>query len=116
MELDVYLTKDDVVVCSHDNTLNRLCNRADVKISETNFTDLPPLSSEIPLGEDPGDYVQTAEDDGQWLKLEDLFVALRGTVLYSIDLKFSDKDKVQLVYLLIKNASLVDKVVWGSGN
>ena len=38
------------------------------------------------------------------------------SVFYSIDLLVSDKSKVDIVYNLIKNAGLQDRVIWGSGN
>lgn len=36
-------------------------------------------------------------------------------VLYSIDMKFKDADKVELVYAIIASRKLENQVVWGSG-
>ena len=47
LEIDVHITKDGVVVVSHDQNLFRVTGK-DVKIKETNFDELPKLKHEIP--------------------------------------------------------------------
>ena len=46
MELDLFLTLDDVVVCNHDENLLRMTG-VDVDIKDVNFADLPPLLKSI---------------------------------------------------------------------
>ena len=46
MELDLFLTLDDVVVCNHDENLLRMTG-VDVDIKDVNFADLPPLLKTI---------------------------------------------------------------------
>ncbi len=45
LECDVHLSKDGVVVVSHDNTLDRMCSAEfkDRKVSDFNFKELPPF-------------------------------------------------------------------------
>lgn len=118
MEVDVYPTKDNVIVISHDRGLGRLCGDkySDTNIDETKFADLPPLQNEIRYGGEKGSYKQKHYDDGQWLKLEELFDEMPDTVFYSIDLKGSGTKQADQVYKLIKAAKLQKRVVWGSGN
>lgn len=56
METDVYVTADDVVVCFHDKTLNRLAGRPGEKISDYNFADLPAIMQSIKYSVVPGGY------------------------------------------------------------
>jgi len=48
LECDVQMTKDGVVIISHDDELNRLCG-VDQKISDFNYEELPKLKRAIPL-------------------------------------------------------------------
>ena len=115
METDVFVTKDDVVVCCHDKKLGRLTNAPGTTLSDYNFADLPPLRQKIPYGGfQKGSYTQTALDDGQWLTLFDLLAKMPDTVLYSIDLKFTDWRKVEFVYADIAANNSENRVVWGS--
>ena len=114
METDVFITADDQVVCFHDRTLSRLCNRPGESISDYNFADLPAIQNTVALDDRDETYTQTADDDGQFLKLGDLFDAMPSSAIYSIDLKFSDASKVDLVYNEIASRNYEDRVIWGS--
>jgi glycerophosphoryl diester phosphodiesterase len=46
LELDVHLSKDGVVVISHDHDFMRLCGSPKL-ITETNFNDFPPMMRSI---------------------------------------------------------------------
>ena len=74
---------------------------------------MPALLNEFSYGDQPGLYTLTAADDGRIVKLEDVFDAIPN-VLYSIDLKFSDATKVDLVYRVIASRNMERRVVWGS--
>lgn len=53
LELDCHLTKDGIVVVSHDHNLLRSTG-FDHEISNLNFNDLPLLKPELPLDFDIG--------------------------------------------------------------
>ena len=115
MECDVYVTKDNVVVCCHDTRLGRIAGTENT-IADYNFADLPPIRKVLDYGGYAGSYVQTEEDDGQWLTLETLFTNMPTRVLYSIDLKGMKASSATYVYDLIKRFGLERRVVWGSGD
>ena len=50
LELDVHITKDNVVVVSHDQNLKRVTGK-DLKIKETNYDELPKIKHVIPIGQ-----------------------------------------------------------------
>lgn len=53
LELDCHLTADQQVVVSHDQNLMRVCG-LDINISQTPYSDLPLLKTEIPVDFDVG--------------------------------------------------------------
>lgn len=53
LELDVHLTKDNLVVVSHDHNLLR-CTGSDINISELNYREIPLLKEKLALDFDPG--------------------------------------------------------------
>ena len=114
METDVMVTADGVVLAIHDHTLGRLADRSDVRVSETNYADLPPMSQFIEYDAADGGYQQGADDDGQWLKLEDLFAAMPDTMLFHIDLKTDDAASADFVYEVIQAAGVSNRIIWGS--
>ena len=57
MELDVFITKDDLVVLNHDESLERMTG-VDAPFAEYNFADLPPLKKYIEYKNDVGGYTQ----------------------------------------------------------
>ena len=57
MELDVFITKDDIVVLNHDDSLERMTG-VDAPFEEYNFADLPPLKKYIEYKNDVGGYTQ----------------------------------------------------------
>ena len=119
MELDVLITKDNVVVCCHDSDLARLCGDqyAGQLLEDTNFAELPPYQRTIPYDDRVGEYTQTREDDDcLWLTLETLFANMPSTVMYSIDFKFlRELSSVQLVHAIIKKYGVERRTMWASG-
>ena len=113
METDVLVTKDNVVVCIHDNDIERLTG-VDANFSDYNFADLPPYQSSYKYVNQEGSYTQTSDDDGQWLKLEDLLSAMPNTMLFHIDLKSSDPSHATFVNDVVVAAGAEDRVKWGS--
>ena len=53
LELDVRLTRDGQVVVHHDPDLKRLAGSA-LKLSELDYSQLPPLKSVVPIDTIPG--------------------------------------------------------------
>lgn len=53
LELDVHLTKDEMVVVSHDQNLMRGAG-VDKNISDLNYNELPLLREQLPVDFDPG--------------------------------------------------------------
>ena len=63
METDVLVTKDGIVVCVHDDDLERLTG-VDASFSDYNFADLPPYQNSYKYVDQEGYYTQTSDDDG----------------------------------------------------
>lgn len=57
LELDVHLTKDNLVVVSHDHNLMR-CTGCDKNISDLNYSEIPMLKDKLNLDFDPGNSMQ----------------------------------------------------------
>ena len=55
LECDVQMTKDGVVIVSHDTDLSRLCGVHKL-IKDVNFNELPEMKRSIPLHFSDGDY------------------------------------------------------------
>ena len=93
-------TRDDVIICCHDEWLDRLTGRH-VKVSETDFADLPPYKSQIRDDFEDFTYTITSKDDTTWLRLDKLFANMPRNIIYSVDLKDAYKSTVNLVHDII---------------
>ena len=111
MELDCSMTKDNVIVISHDDKVDRITDGKGL-ISSFNYADLPPYSKYIPYGTMEGGYTLTEKDDGQWCKLDTLFENMPNTVLYSVDLKHGSETCARLVYEIIKKYGIQNRIIW----
>ena len=114
MEVDIRITKDEQVICCHDESLLRLTGVKSANVSDYNFDDLPPFKQSIKSDIMNYAYTQTEDDDGKWLKLEDLFSNMPQYMLYTIDLKNGTKRDAQLVYAIVKAYGIESQVIWGS--
>ena len=47
MEVDIRITKDEQVICCHDESLLRLTGVKSANVSDYNFDDLPPFKQSI---------------------------------------------------------------------
>ena len=112
VELDVQLTKDDVVVVVHDISMERLSG------DPRHVTDMTwkELSSQTITGE-MGEIVQK----GKSCTLEDLFKTLKKRVHYYVELKTSEQQPVEYkrllcekVLALVKKYGLLDSVMFAS--
>ena len=43
LELDLMRTRDDEMICCHDDDLGRLAGRPDKAVSDFDYADLPPM-------------------------------------------------------------------------
>lgn len=115
LELDVQLTKDSVVVVSHDNDLSRLTGRSGT-IQETNYEDLPLIQPKIPIDFDPpGSYcdLTASEKERRLARLEDVLAEFPAVQL-NIDIKQPSLSLVLEVNRIIVAHQAQGRVVWGS--
>ncbi len=115
IELDVHLTKDDVVVVSHDQNLLRATGH-NLKIKETDFQDLPPLRHAIPLDFVYQQKFSSDDKDSDHIriaKLEDVFKAFPDTSI-NIDIKTYDEKLIAEVDALIRRYDRSHNCVWGN--
>jgi hypothetical protein len=98
LECDVHLSKDGVVVVSHDETLDRMCSAEfnGKKVSDFNFKELPPFKRSFELHLMAGTYQLQDEEEGRFTTLRELFGIADG-VFISIDLKETSNDLCEKV-------------------
>jgi len=89
LECDVHLTRDGVVIVSHDADLSRLCG-VNEQIADTKYDELPPMMRSVPLHFSDGEYELRSDEDGKFTTLRELFEVAPDRLI-SIDLK-ADSD------------------------
>jgi glycerophosphoryl diester phosphodiesterase len=112
LECDVHLTKDGVVLVSHDQDYVRLCG-VDKHIKDVNYADIPPMKRLFEVHFSNSEYSLLPEEDGKFTTLRELF-ELAPTKMISIDLKGDSpdlKDKVNQLIIEFKREHLS---IWGS--
>lgn len=139
LELDVHLTKDELVVVSHDHNLLRSTGY-DKDISELNYADMPLLKEQLNLDFDPGIHlikICVLAKWSAWLKtnpfvisdftfagsglqeerkfplLDDVFKHF-PTIPINIDVKVDNDKLIKEVSRLIKTHNREDYTVWGN--
>ena len=68
LECDVHLTKDGVVLISHDEDYARLCGD-DRNITDINYQDIPVMKRKIPVHFSDGEYELLESEDGKFTTL-----------------------------------------------
>ena len=48
LELDIMKTRDDEIICCHDDDLGRLAGRPSVGVIDFDYADLPPMLQSLP--------------------------------------------------------------------
>jgi len=113
LELDVHMTKDGVVVVSHDMHLGRLCG-ADVRVDQLNYDELPEIKRRVPIDSEPGLMFEGKEEDDRKIPtLRSVFEAF-PEVGINIDVKSCDARLVAAVDRLVRQCEREDSTVWGS--
>ena len=117
LELDVHLSADGEVVIAHDAELGRMCgpDYQGRQLSSYNYSELPPIASEIKMHLSEGAYKMRDDEDGKFTLLRELFADdEKNGALYSIDMKDASNTLCQKVNQLVKEYKMENKVVWGS--
>lgn len=111
LELDCHITKDGVVVVSHDNNLQRVCG-SKILITETDYKDLPCIKSRLSVDFQPSCHVSGC-DDRKIPTLQEVFKAF-PTMPINIDIKIDDDELIAKANDLIKEHNREDLCIWGS--
>lgn len=115
IELDCQLTKDDVVVVSHDNHLLRAAG-VDANISDLTYAELPRLKATLPIDFDAPRQFRPADTSDELRRiatLESVFKEFPDTAL-NIDIKTRNRRLVDRVNDLIVAHRREAITVWGS--
>jgi len=112
LEMDVCVTKDNVLVVSHDDNLLRLC-RQDVCIRDLNYKELPRHQDKVPIHFSKDlEYDTTTLENPYFPTLEEVFKELPGTLM-NIELKTSSPDAIKSMAEMIKKYKREDLTIWG---
>ena len=103
LECDVQETRDGQVVIFHDQTLDRMCQIPNKKISDFDFKDLPTLYQNLPG--------ISGKAEGKIPLLSEVLTEFPHYPI-QIDLKRGGKSLVQKTYEMIKDRP--ESVLWGS--
>nr|XP_008115354.1 PREDICTED: glycerophosphodiester phosphodiesterase domain-containing protein 3 isoform X1 [Anolis carolinensis] len=110
LELDCQLTRDGVVVVSHDNELLRQTGR-DIKITETNYADLPPYKDSLEVTFSPGSF--SHGDDHRIPRLEEVFQQFPGIPI-NVEIKEDIDELIQKVANLVRQYERSHITIWAS--
>ncbi|KAJ6653366.1 hypothetical protein lerEdw1_009267 [Lerista edwardsae] len=110
LELDCLMTKDGVVVVSHDNNLQRQTGH-DILVSETNFAELPPYKERLEVCFAPGRY--SHGKDHRIPRLEDVFKKFPGIPI-NIEVKMDNDELIQKVADLVRKYNRSHLSIWAS--
>lgn len=130
-EFDLHITKDDVMVLLHDDTLDRTTNveevfgETDVRPETKTYEELRQLNIGAKFvntdGEMPYANVDELTDDLRILRVEDILDYLNsvGDYKYIIEIKNGDdlgRKGVDILYNILVERDLLDKVIFGTFN
>ena len=110
LEIDCHITKDGVVVVSHDNILERTTGHR-ILITETNFDDLPQMKSTLEVTFCRNESITGT--DRAIPKLKDVFEAFPNTVV-NIDIKIDNDRLIHEVSELIRQYKREEITIWGN--
>lgn len=110
LELDCLITRDGVVVVSHDNNLERQTGH-NILISETDYADLPPYKESLEVTFSPGCY--SHGKDHRIPRLEDVFKIFPG-IPVNIEIKLDDDELIQKTADLVRKYDRSNISIWAS--
>ncbi|XP_008069839.1 glycerophosphodiester phosphodiesterase domain-containing protein 3 [Carlito syrichta] len=110
LELDCQLTKDGVVVVSHDENLLRQSG-LDKDVGSLDFEDLPPYKEELEVYFSPGRYARGS--DRRMVSLEDLFRRF-PRIPMSVEIKGKDEELIHKIASLVRRFDRNDITIWAS--
>ncbi|XP_061445434.1 lysophospholipase D GDPD3 isoform X1 [Rhineura floridana] len=110
LELDCHLTRDGVVVVSHDNNLERQTGH-NIKISETDYAELPHYKDSLEVTFSPGCY--SHGKDHRIPRLEEVFQKF-PRVPINIEIKQDDNELIQKVADLVRQYNRSHISIWAS--
>ncbi len=115
LEIDLALTKDDILICSHDLTIDRTSNGTGA-VRDYNYTELLQFdfadSFSLPNGTNPYDDHPDAKPE----KIENLFIN-QSDMLYLLEIKNRDTDAEiasGILVQLIEDYNMTSKVIVAS--
>nr|XP_031543321.1 lysophospholipase D GDPD3 isoform X3 [Vicugna pacos] len=117
LELDCQLTRDGVVVVSHDKNLSRQSG-VNRDIGSLDFEELPLLKEELEVYFSPGHF--THGSDRHMVRLEDVFRRFPRTPI-SVEIKEENEELIYKVVLqagtadLVRNFDRNEITIWASG-
>jgi len=112
LEMDVCMTKDGILVVSHDEFLSRLCGH-DVHLKDLNYSELPRHADKIPIHFSVDlHYDTTSLDNPYFPTLEEVFT-LFPTILLNIELKTQSHEAIMTFGELVKKHHREDLTMWG---
>ncbi|OWK11136.1 GDPD3 [Cervus elaphus hippelaphus] len=110
LELDCQLTRDGVVVVSHDKNLSRQTG-VNRDVDSLNFEDLPLLKEELEVYFSPGRFARGA--DRHMVRLEDLFRRFPRTPM-SVEVKEQNEELIHKIAGLVRHYDRNEITVWAS--
>lgn len=128
-EFDLHITKDNVLVLLHDDTLDRTSNveevfgETDVRPETKTYEELRQLNIGAkfvdPDGKMPFADMSEPTDDLRILRVEDVldYLNSKGDYKYIIEIKNSDdlgKKGVDILYQILVEKNLLDRVIFGT--
>ncbi|XP_044303857.1 lysophospholipase D GDPD3 [Varanus komodoensis] len=110
LEIDCHMTKDGVVVVSHDNNLERQTGY-NIEISETNYEDLPHYKNSLEVTFSPGCFSHGR--DHRIPSLEEVFQEFPGVPI-NIEIKEDNDELIQKVADLVRYYNRSHISIWAS--
>lgn len=110
LELDCQLTRDGVVVVSHDKNLSRQTG-VNRDVGSLNFEDLPLLKEELEVYFSPGHFARGA--DRHMMRLEDLFRRFPRTPM-SVEVKERNEELIHKIACLVRHYDRNEITIWAS--